>query len=143
MGDLNIDLLNPDDRVDFLNTMLPSYMYPLVTIPTRIVHYSATLIDNIFVVGQLLNGFMADVLVTDESDHLISMSKIDSLKRRPPKDEIEHRDLSENSLKNLAVNLEHIDFSEVFKRKCAEKAYNLFMDIFLADFDKRCPLKKS
>ena len=73
MGDFNIDLLNPDDRVDFLNTMLSSYLYPLVTIPTRITHSSATLIDNIFVDGQLLNGCMADVLVTDGSDHLMLM----------------------------------------------------------------------
>jgi len=122
--------------------MLSSYLYPLVTIPTRITHSSATLIDNIFVDGQLLNGCMADVLVTDGSDHLMLMSKIDSLKRRPPKDEIKHRDLSENSLKNLTVNLEHVDLSEVFKWKCAEKAYNLFMNIFLAEFDKCCPLKK-
>ena len=112
-------------------------MYPLVTIPTRITHSSATLIDNIFVDGQLLNGCMADVLVTDGSDHLMLMSKIDSLKGRPPNDEIKHRDLSEISLKNLAVNLEHVDFQmKVFKWKCVEKAYNLFMDIFLAEFDK-------
>ena len=65
MGEFNIDLLNPDDRVDFLNTMLLSYLYPLVTIPTRIMHSSVTLIDNIFVDGQLLNGCTADVLVND------------------------------------------------------------------------------
>ena len=142
IGDFNIDLLNPDDRVDFLNAMFSSYLYPLVTIPSIITHSSPTLIDNIFVDGQLLNDCIADVLVTDGSDHLMLKSKIDSLKRRPPKDEIKHRDLSENSLKNLAVNLEHVDFSEVFKWKCAEKAYNLFMDIFLAEFDNCCPLKK-
>ena len=70
------------------------------------------------------------------------MSIIDCLKSRPPKDEFRHRDLSENSLKILSLNLEHVDFSEVFKGNCAEKAYNLFMDIFLAEFDKCCPLKK-
>ena len=142
MGYFNIDLLNPDDRVDFLNTMLVSDLYPLVTIPTKITHFSATLIDNIFVDGQLLNGCTVDVLVNDGSDHLMLTSKIDSLTWRPPEDEIQHQDLSKNSLKNLAVNLEHVDFSEVFKRKCAEKVCNLFMDIFLAEFDKRCPLKK-
>jgi len=99
-------------ELDFLNAMLSSYLCPLVTIPTRIMHSSATLI---FVDGQPLNGFKTDVLVNDGSDNLMLMSKIDSLKSRPTKDDIKHRDLSENSFKILAVNLEHVDFSEVFK----------------------------
>ena len=69
-------------ELDFLNAMLSSYLCPLVTIPTRITHSSATLI---FVGGQSLNGFKTDVLVNDGSDNLMLMSKIDSLKRRPLK----------------------------------------------------------
>ena len=50
MGDFNIDLLNTEVNQhanDFLNNMLSSSFYPLISRPTRITCNSATLIDNI------------------------------------------------------------------------------------------------
>ena len=46
MGDFNIDLLNSDGCDDFLNSILSSYLYPLVSIHTRITQSSGTLINN-------------------------------------------------------------------------------------------------
>ena len=50
--------------------------FPLVTIPTRISHHSATLIDNSFVNGGLLERSQSNVIVSDGSDHLVIISKI-------------------------------------------------------------------
>ena len=76
MGDFNIDLLKSTSRLDFLNSMISSFQYPLVTIPTRVTDKSATLIDNIFVDGKLLESSYADVRLTDGFDHLFLLSKI-------------------------------------------------------------------
>ena len=75
MGDFNIDLLKSTSCLDFLNSMISSFQYPLVTIPKRATDKSATLIDNIFVDGKLLESSYADVLLTDGSNHLFFLVK--------------------------------------------------------------------
>ena len=90
----------------------------------RIMQSLATLIDNIFVDGQLLKDCLADVLINDGSDHFMLIGKLDILNIRPPKNKLKYRDLSENSLRKLAENLDQVDFSNVFRSKCANEAYN-------------------
>jgi hypothetical protein len=46
MGDFNMDLLNRANSSDFVNMMVSHDSFPLVTIPTRILHLLASLIDN-------------------------------------------------------------------------------------------------
>ena len=72
MGDFNIDTLKIGQNTlsdNFMNQLLSSSFYPLITKPTRITQNSATLIDNI-----LTNSFDRDnvngVLFSDLSDHL-------------------------------------------------------------------------
>ena len=65
MGYFNIGLLKSSNRLDFLNLMISSFLYSLITIPTRVTGKSAALIDNIFVEGNLLECSYADVLTTD------------------------------------------------------------------------------
>ena len=75
MGDFNIDLLKKVNSSDFVNMMVSHDSFPLVTIPTRISHLSATLIDNFFVNGGLLERSQADVILSDGSNHLVLISK--------------------------------------------------------------------
>ena len=76
MGDFIIDLLKKANSSDFVNMMVSNDSFPLVTIPTRISHLSAALIDNFFVNGGLLERSQADEIVSDGSDHLLLISKI-------------------------------------------------------------------
>jgi endonuclease/exonuclease/phosphatase (EEP) superfamily protein YafD len=76
MGDFNMDLLNRANSSDFVNMMVSHDSFPLVTIPTRILHLLASLIDNFFVNGGLLERYQADVVVPNGSDHLLLISKI-------------------------------------------------------------------
>ena len=50
LGDININLLNEDDAKtnNYLNNYLEHNFIPCITLPTRITHHSATLIDHIF-----------------------------------------------------------------------------------------------
>ena len=74
LGDFNINLINCGSHVDtkdFLNNMFSHSFYPVISKPTRITEYSATLIDNIFcnlqsVSKETYNG----LIYTDISDHL-------------------------------------------------------------------------
>ena len=49
MGDLNINLLNYNDKdTTFLDTMFSNSFSPFITLPTRVRNTSETLIDSIF-----------------------------------------------------------------------------------------------
>ena len=60
---------------DCVNMMVSNDSFPLVTILTRISHLSASLIDNFFVNGGLLERSQADAIVSNGSDHLLLISK--------------------------------------------------------------------
>ena len=50
-GDFNLDFLNTDLHSatnEFINALFSHFLYPLISRPTRLTSYSATLIDNIF-----------------------------------------------------------------------------------------------
>ena len=70
------------------------------------------------------------------------IGKLYILNIRPSQNKLKYRDLSENSLRKLAENLDHVDFSDVFKSKYTNEAYSLFLDTFLTEFDKCCPIKQ-
>ena len=95
MGDSSIDLLNSDGCDDFLNSILSSNLYSCKNNTVF-----GTLIENIFVDGRLLSGCLADVLISDGSDHLMLISKINSCSSKQPTNELKYRNFSEKSLKN-------------------------------------------
>ena len=71
MGDFNLDLLNTDLHSatnEFINALFSHFLYPLISRPTRLTSYSATLIDNIFT-----NNIFASCdngrIINDQSDH--------------------------------------------------------------------------
>ena len=72
MGDFNIDALKIGNNCTtdtFINQLLSSSFYPLITKPTRITERSATLIDNILT-NRLNNCNINGILFSDLSDHL-------------------------------------------------------------------------
>ena len=66
----------------FLNLMISSFLYPMITILTRVtrtiqlLELSLTLIDNILMDGKLLKCSFADALITDGLYHFLLMSKL-------------------------------------------------------------------
>ena len=92
LGDINIDLLEVNDvkANNYLNNYLEHNFIPCITLPTRITHHSATLLDHIFIKSPkklIQNKCSSGNLTTDISDHLSNFSMIDiktqSIKDRP------------------------------------------------------------
>jgi len=70
-GDYNLDLLKSDSHTHtnmFLNNLLSHLFIPTIRYPTRIIEYSATLLDNIFV-NSMLYKFDTAIVFSDISDH--------------------------------------------------------------------------
>ena len=71
--DQNIDLLKSEEHVStrkFLDLILDSGLWLVITRPTRITQRSATLIDNIYISKNLQCKFDSAIIVDDISDHL-------------------------------------------------------------------------
>ena len=92
LGDFNINLLDENDsKVScYLNNLFANNFIPCITLPTRITHHSATLIDHIFIKTPkklLQNKCSSGNLIVDIADHLPNFSFIDikshSIKNRP------------------------------------------------------------
>ena len=82
MDHFNLDLLKNHihkKTQQFLNFNLDLDLFPVITRPTRIMHTSATLIDNIFLDSRLTGQTVNKILVHDISDHLPSVLILENL----------------------------------------------------------------
>ena len=72
MGDFNLDLLNTDLHSatnEFINALFSHFLYSLISRPTRLIWYSAT-IDNIFT-NNISASCDSGLAINDLSDHLL------------------------------------------------------------------------
>ena len=72
MGDFNLDLLQYNHHTptqEFIDTLFSHAFIPLISNPTRLTSYSATLIDNIFR-NNLSQNVLNSIALNDSSDHL-------------------------------------------------------------------------
>ena len=81
-GDFNIDLINTDNNhvEHYTNTILQNSFIPCISIPTRVTHHSASIIDHILLKTPkklIQTKVSAGNLITDISDHLPNILFID------------------------------------------------------------------
>ena len=72
MGDFNLDLVQYNHHTptqEFIDTLFSHAFIPLISNPTRLTSYSATLIDNIFT-NNLSQNVLNGIVLNDLSDHL-------------------------------------------------------------------------
>ena len=75
--DQNLDLLKSDEHVNtrkFLDTILETGPWPVITRLTRITQTSATLIDNIYISKKLQHTFDSTIIIDDITDHLPTLA---------------------------------------------------------------------
>ena len=73
MGDFNLDLLQYNHHTptqEFFDTLFSHAFIPLISNPTRLTSYSATLIDNIFT-NNLSQNILNGIVLNDLSHHLL------------------------------------------------------------------------
>ena len=95
--DHNLDLLKSNlhpPTQKFLDTLLDANLLPMIIQPSRIVHKSATLIDNIFISEVLQCNFDSAIIIDDMSDHLPCMA----LMKQTKLIEFESRNLTDTKI---------------------------------------------
>ena len=84
MGDININLLQFSDHAktnDYLDNTFSLGFIPLITKPTRVTPYSATLIDHIYTNKQLIDT-TSGIIISDVSDHFGVFTIVNSTQRK-------------------------------------------------------------
>ena len=71
VGDFNVNMLNFETHSltnDYISSLISKSFIPLITLPTRIKHQSATLIDHIFT-NNVCQQYHAGIIINSLSDH--------------------------------------------------------------------------
>ena len=100
LGDFNIDLLKHNvhgDTTLYLDTVLNYSLLPLITLPTRVMHNCATILDHILTNAQE-DRYDAGIIISDISDHLPVYYIKHSKSNTPPPQYIKNRKINEKSI---------------------------------------------
>ena len=129
----------PFTCVDIMYTNL---LFPLITLPTRITSFTATIIDNIFT-NDLENYSFSGLILSDISDHLpiFSMS-YEIFRERDEASYIEYRDKSAKNIFNFRNCLSHFNWYDLEDISDPQKGYLSFLNKFNELFNNCFPIKR-
>ena len=145
MGDFNLNLLNCENHKltnEFLDIMYSNTFFPLITRPTRITSYTATLIDNIFT-NNLDNYIFSGLFFTDISDHLPIFCLLYCQEQfNKPKDNsyIFFRDKNRDKVLKFRDKLENTDWAAVCEPPDPINSYAKFQCEYTNIFHSCFPL---
>ena len=67
---------------NFVETNLDHNLLPTIAWPPRIINSTATLIDNIYILNGLQNGFELCIMLSEISDHLLILKLVKKTKHQ-------------------------------------------------------------
>ena len=146
LGDFNIDLLKyqqHDHTKDFLDNIFTNTFFPLITKPTRITEYSATLIDNIFCNSVTQLNAINGILETDISDHLPIFTIIASnIRKKQTTNSSYKRFITDNGKQNLADILNGYDWTDIVNEPDVQTSYTRFLSVLQKSYNDSFPLQE-
>ena len=111
--DHNLNLLKANHHKkmgQFLDLMTDLGMTPTITRPTRLTNNTATLIDNVFIGGNLQWNFESYLIIADISDHLLSLILLKQTKLSDTAPiEFESRNLNKTKIEKINEELCKVD----------------------------------
>ena len=143
MGDFNLDLLQYNHHTptqEFIDTLFSFAFIPLISNPTRLTSYSATLIDNIFT-NNLSQNVLNGVVLNDLSDHLPVFAYFSGQTLTRDRDNKAFtRRFTDENLRNFNKNVSNTNWSSLLDED-PNMAYNNFIDEYSRIYNACFPLK--
>ena len=137
MVDFYLDLLQYNHRVptqEYTDNWFSYAFLPLISHPTRLTSYSATLIDNIFI-DNLAHSVFSGIILIDLSDHSLVCAYFDQATL------IVIRTFNDDNLHKFNENLSNSKWSSFRNMEDPNKAYNDFMEKYSRIYNTCFPLK--
>ena len=148
MGDFNINLLKYDCcnfANQCCNQMSSSGYTPLITKPTRITKFTATLIDNIFTNNLSRTEYLNGILFNDLSDHLpiftITNHDTQNHSTMTKPGDCSTRQISSKSLESFSRKLQCCDWQSVLSKNDPTVSYTTFFKEFFELYENFFPIK--
>ena len=132
-GDTNINLLKCSEHKpsgDYFDTLLSNGLIPKITVPTRVTHSTATLIDHIFINNASANLSYAGTIQSSMTDHYFNFIFIESCKTWKHPKTITYRPYSQSNIKKFDEALRNHDFNGLLNMNCPNEAYNELINTY-------------
>ena len=143
LGDFNIDLLKFERHGKtnlFIEHIYSLGLSTLITKPTRITEFSATIIDHAYTNIHKCST-QSGIIITDVADHFGIFTIIQKQTREQPKQSSTIRSFKPKNIMHFNNILSNSDFSQVTSSNCVITAYNQFLDIIQTCFETSFPAK--
>ena len=146
-GDVNVDLLKTNNYQAklYIDNIIELGLLPCITLPTRLTHHSATLIDHINLyrpLEYLKDDITCGNLLIDVSDHLPNFIILEGKSLVNTKCRPKIRIFSENNTKKFISELDCESWTDVTDCSDAEESMKKFIAKFSKVFNKCFPLKQ-
>ena len=144
-GDTNIDLLkyDADSSFNYFTTLSANNFLPCITMPTRITHTTATLIDHIFI-KLPAKFYNTDVksgnLVSDITDHLPNFVILNKGTRPKKNKRPMVRIYSEKNIDKFKNSLENVDWETILNYADIQNMCDSFYNHIYGTFETSFPL---
>ena len=143
MGDFNLDLLQYNHHTptqEFIDTLFSHAFIPLISNPTRLTSYSATLIDNIFT-NSLSQNVLNGIVLNDLSDQLPVFAYFSGKTlTRNGENKVFIRKISDENLRKFNENVSNTNWAS-FLDEDPNMAYNYFIDEYSRVYNAYFALK--
>ena len=132
VSDFNVNMLNFETHGltnEYINSLISKSFLPLITLPTRIKHLSATLIDHIWT-NKVCNSYNSGIIINSLSDHF-PVFYIENIKQAKPvlPDKIT-RNINPETISTFCTILKSTKWTTVIGENKPELAFDNFFDIF-------------
>ena len=129
MGDFNLDLEynHHTPTQEFIDTLFSHAFIPLISNPTRLTSFSATLIDNIFT-NNLSQNVLNGIVLNDLSDHLPVFAHFSAKTlTRDGENKVFISKITDENLRKFNENVSNTNWAS-FLDEYSNMAYNNFID---------------
>ena len=144
-GDTNINLLkchNHKPSAEYLDSFLANGFIPKITVPTRVTHKSATLIDHMFLnESHKTADSVAGTLMSNITDHYINFIFMSNSKRADKPKFITYRPYTKSNIDKLSKSLHEANFGDVYETSDPNIAYDIMTKKYDELLNSIVPLK--
>ena len=143
-GDTNINLLKCSEHkpsTDYFDALLSNGFIPKITVPTRVTHKSATLIDHIFVNEAQANSSHSGTIKISMTDHYFNFIFLGNSKKWKYPKKVTYRPYSETNIKRFDEALRNHDFNYLLQLDDPNAAYDNLMETYNTILDDVIPMK--
>ena len=143
-SDFNINMLNFETHNltnDYINSLISKSFIPVITLPTRIKHQSATLIDHIWR-NKITNNFKSGILISSLSDHFPVFYFEESKQKNENPQEIYKRKVNNTTIETFCNTIKSTSWVNVTNENSPKISFDKFFEKINSSVDLSFPFIK-